>query len=427
VSALAASVGTADRPRAPRRLLPGEPLTSHRAHLEHHGPLPSFARRPASLLDEIERSGLTGRGGAGFPTAVKLRAVAAGRRPVVVANGTEGEPASAKDKVLMARNPHLVVDGVLAAAAAVGADEAIVVVSRADATSFARLEAALRERPRETGGVRLASAPARFVTGEESALVHWLNGGPAKPTLTPPRPYERGVRGRPTLVQNVETLAGIGLIARHGADWFRELGTPEEPGSVLVTMLGGIRHPGVIEVELGTRLDRLVDRCGGLTARAQALLVGGYFGTWVAADALELPLTQSALRPVGASLGARTIAILPEGACGVAETARVVRYLAGESAGQCGPCLFGLDALASAIETIASCDGRAGHAVNRLSRLQRQVAGRGACAHPDGAVRLLTSALEVFEAEIAAHVAGYCTASSKQPVLPTHSKSSDWR
>src|SRR5439155_23142077 len=218
--------------------------------------------------------------------------VAAGRTPVVVANGTEGEPASAKDKALLRRNPHLVLDGAVAAAEAVGAAEAIVAVSRADRA----LEAALRDRARTSIRVRVAQVPERFVAGEESALVHFLNGGPAKPTMTPPRPFERGVGGRPTLVQNVETLANIGLIAREGAEWFRELGTPDEPGTALVTLLGAVARPGVLEAELGTPISELVRWSGGLTSPANALLVGGYFGTWLPADALELPLSREALQ-----------------------------------------------------------------------------------------------------------------------------------
>lgn len=413
MSMLAASVETARR--APDRLLPLRALGSYDDYLHRYGPLPSFARDRELLLAQVERSGLTGRGGAGFPTARKLRAVARGRSPVVVANGTEGEPASAKDKTLLARNPHLVLDGILVAAEAVGADEAIIAVSRNDAGGYARIEGALRSRPALRRLVRLGAAPERFVAGEESALVNWLGDGPAKPTSTPPRPFERGLRGRPTLVQNVETLASLALIARRGADWFRGLGTDDEPGSVLVTVLGAVARPDVLEAELGTPLAELLDRCGGLTEAPGVLLVGGYFGSWLHAGALDMTLSQQSL---GVPLGARTIAVLPRSACGVAETARVVRYLAGESAGQCGPCLFGLDALANAVENVASAGSEAHEAFRRLDRLGAQISGRGACAHPDGAVRLLVSALDVFRDELAAHTAGRCTSPGHEPVLP---------
>jgi NADH:ubiquinone oxidoreductase subunit F (NADH-binding) len=398
------------------------------AHLERYGPSPQLGRRRDSLLHEVERSGLTGRGGAGFPTAVKLRTVAAGKAPVVVANGTEGEPASSKDEVLLTFNPHLVIDGVLAALDAVGSGEAHLAVSRRARSAHAALSAALAERQHDGDRIELVAVPDRFVAGEESALVHWLNGGDAKPTFTPPRPFERGVRGRPTLVQNVETLASLGLIARYGGDWFRERGTRDEPGTVLVTMRGAVARPGVIEVELGTRLGRIVERCGGLTAQPRALLVGGYFGTWIDAERnLDVPLAESGLLPLGAALGARTLAVLPRGTCGIAETARIVRYLAGESAGQCGPCVFGLPAVADALESIAACAPDARRALERLPRLAGQIARRGACGHPDGALRLVDSALRVFAPEIELHLGGRCSAGHREPLLPTASESSDWR
>src|SRR5207249_605571 len=208
-------------------------------------------------------SGLTGRGGAGFPTAIKLRAVADSRaRTVVVANGVEGEPPSAKDRFLLAQNPHLVLDGA-EAAAAVGARDVVIALAEGAAHARARMAAAIEAR-RGTARARfqLVSAPDRFVAGEESALVQLLNGGPAKPTFVPPRPFERGVDGRPTLVQNVETLANIGLIARFGPAWFRELGTAAEPGTVLVTVSGAVRDPGVYEVELGMPLRQIIQLCG---------------------------------------------------------------------------------------------------------------------------------------------------------------------
>jgi NADH:ubiquinone oxidoreductase subunit F (NADH-binding) len=403
------------------RLLPPGKGTSRGEHLERYGPLPRLHGRAAAIRFAVEESGLTGRGGAGFPTAAKLEAVAAGDgTAVVVANGTEGEPASAKDKVLLQRNPHLVLDGVLVAMAAVEADEAFVAIAGDDERSRARLEAALREREREARRIYVARVPDRFVAGEESALVNWLSRGPATPTFKPPRPFERGVNGRPTLVQNVETLANLGLIARFGSGWFRELGTADEPGSVLVTVRGAVRQPGVVEVPLGTPIRRVLDVRGGLLEPAQALLVGGYFGTWIRADGnLDLPLSQGALRPLGASLGARTIALVPRGVCGLAETARIVRYLAGESAGQCGPCLFGLPAVADAFDVLARGGAHTHSAHARLARLEPQIVRRGACAHPDGTMRLVASALSVFSDELERHASGRCSATNDRPLLPT--------
>jgi len=401
------------------RLLHGSPESpvGLGAHLMRHGPLPELGRE--TLIAELEASGLTGRGGAGFPAAVKLRAVARGRDPVVVANGTEGEPASAKDAALMASNPHLVIDGAIAAAQAIGAREVILAVGRADRRSQARLGRALAERQARGGpiDIRVEAVPDRFVAGEESALVQWLEGGPAKPTGR--RPFERGVGGRATLVQNVETLANVALVARRGAAWFRTAGTAAEPGTVLVTVIGAVRAPGVVEVEVGTPIRDVLHRVGGPASVPQALLVGGYFGTWVdAAVGLDLPLSNAALATAGASLGARTIAVLPHDVCGLTESARVARYLAGESAGQCGPCLFGLDAVATAVESIATGRRDAAAAAARLTRLTGQVAGRGACAHPTGAARFVESALRVFAGEVDRHLQGRCCTAAREPLLP---------
>ena len=389
---------------------PGGPAVSLDDHLLRYGPPPG-ARGLAGLVDA---AGLRGRGGAGFPTGRKLAAVAgAGRRPIVVANGVEGEPVSSKDRTLMRHVPHLVLDGASLAAAAVGAREAIVAVGSGGRGHIDVLRAALAERRRrrvDRVSIRLEPVPQRFVAGEETALVSWLNGGPPKPTFTPPRPFERGVGRAPTLVQNVETLANVALIARYGPGWFRLLGTREEPGTALVTLGGAVAAAGVYEVPLGLPLPELLEWAGGATVPVRAFLVGGYFGTWVpAADALRCPLSDAGLASSGASLGARTIYALPERTCGLRQTARAASYLAGESAGQCGPCVHGLAAIAAALERLAR-PGADPADVRRVERWSGQVEGRGACRHPDGAVRLVRSALTVFADELERHVRGRCTA-----------------
>jgi NADH:ubiquinone oxidoreductase subunit F (NADH-binding) len=275
-----------------------------------------------------------------------------------------------------------------------------------------------RTRHRADGGVRVqvAAIPSGFVAAEETALVRFLNGGAAKPTFVPPRPFERGVRGAPTLVQNVETLAHLSLIARFGGEWFRDLGTGDEPGSVLATVSGAVRRPGVHEFALATPLADVIAEAGGLTGPASGLLVGGYFGSWLPASAIEHHrLLDADLAPAGATLGARAIVALPADTCAVGEVARVTRYLAGESAGQCGPCIHGLDAIATAMERLAGgvADDRA-----RVARWVEMVRGRGACRHPDGATQFVASALEVFTDEVELHLRyGRCR-SSVRGVLP---------
>jgi NADH:ubiquinone oxidoreductase subunit F (NADH-binding) len=311
---------------------------------------------------------------------------------VVVANGTEGEPPSGKDKVLLAYVPHLVLDGAVLAARAVGAKNVVVATT---SLSHAYVVQALAERRRD-GRIKVQTAvvPDRFVTGEETALVQFLNGGPALPTVTPPRPYERGVGGAPTVVLNVETLAHLALVARFGGAWFRAAGTDDEPGTALMTISGALREPGVYEAELGSPFGDLLDQAGADPA-AQAYLVGGYFGTWVRGpDARGAALSNAGLARFGASLGARAIFVLPRGVSGIGETARIARYLADQSAGQCGPCVYGLAAIADSLEQLVRRDD------GLLGRRLAQVANRGACRHPDGAVALVASALRVFSAEL---------------------------
>ena len=406
----------------PRLLAAGfaEGPASLAGHLARYGPPPPPGldrRQRESLIAEVGRAGLTGRGGAGFPTARKLAAVAAGHAPVVIANGTEGEPASAKDKVLMARSPQLVLDGAVLAAEMVGASETVIVVHR-----WVRevIDEAVAERRRahfDRVRIKLRTAADRFVAGEASAVVHWIERGVPAPTATPPRVSERGLRAAPTLVQNVETLAHLALIARYGASWFRSVGTPAEPGSMLVTVLGAVREPCVLEIAIGTPVGQVLDLAGGASAPLQALLLGGYFGDWVdAAHASGRPFSSAGLADLGAGPGAGLIAALPADACGLKETARVVRYLAGESAGQCGPCLFGLAAIAGEFERLAG--GRATDP-GLLRRWLRQVDGRGGCAHPSGAVRLVRSALRTFGAELSQHAVGWCCGmASVLPVPP---------
>ena len=373
-------------------------------------------RRREALIEEVERSGLTGRGGAGFPTARKLAAVAAQRSPVVVANGTEGEPASAKDKVLLARSPHLVLDGAVLAAEMVGASQAVIVVHHSVREIVDDAVAERRRAGFDRVRTRVVTAADRFVAGEASAVVHWIEDGLPTPTRKPPRLAERGLGGKPTLVQNVETLAHLALIARYGASWFRAVGTAEEPGSMLVTILGAVREPCVHEVAIGTPVQEVLALAGGASAPHQALLLGGYFGTWVdAAAAATLPFSSAGLATLGASVGAGLIAALPGDACGLAETARVVRYLADESAGQCGPCLFGLDAIAG--EFLRLAEGGTSD-LGMLRRWLGQVGGRGACSHPDGTVRLIRSALAAFRPELEQHAQGWCRATGTACILP---------
>jgi len=397
-------------------------------HERLYGPTPLRGRprgRNAAkgLIDLVERSGLTGRGGAGFPTARKLRSVASRSGPaVVIANGAEGEPASVKDRLLLTRAPHLILDGIALAAYAVGANEAFLCVHAQEVDVLATLEDAVAERAEahlDAVPVQVTGIPGRYVSSEQSALVQYLNGGPGKPTFSPPRPHERGVNGRPTLVNNVETLAHLALIARYGDNWFRSVGLASAPGSTLVTVDGAVATPGVYEIALGTPIGQVMMLAGGPSEPLQALLVGGYFGAWLPAEtAWPVPMTHAGLRAAGGALGAGIIIALPATSCALAETARVVSYLAEETAAQCGPCMFGLPALADALIDLAYEGGR-GRAIDQIATLIPLIERRGACRHPDGATQLVVSALTAFAADARRHdQQGPCPGVRRAPLLP---------
>lgn len=343
------------------------------------GRLPGSAPAAGDLVELVEAAGLRGRGGAAFPVARKLRAAREARgRPVVVVNAAEGEPASRKDRVLLETEPGLVLEGARAVATALRAEEVVV------AAHDLRLVSGL--------GLRVVELEPGYVRSEASAVVSAVSGGAGLPTTRRRPQAERGPGGRPWLVQNAETFACIGLLVRHGLDWYRAVGTADEPGTRLLTVTGAVRRPGVVELPTGAPLHAALQAAGGTTEPLQALLVGGYAGRWLTLEHLDVPLTVDGLRAAGGTLGAGLVIALPESAGGLATTARIVRYLAGQSARQCGPCLNGLPALADAMEQlVAGADVE-----ERVRRWCGLLPGRGACSHPDGAVALVASALEVF-------------------------------
>jgi NADH:ubiquinone oxidoreductase subunit F (NADH-binding) len=391
--------------RTPTQRLLAVAASSYGRHLQLLGPLPEVSGERVRQL--VQDSGLTGRGGAGFPTARKLAAVAGRRRAVVVANGAEGEPASSKDRVLLLRAPHLVLDGVAVAVRATGATEAFLYAPDDLAD---RLQDVIRQRA-DPVGVTLIRAASSFIAGQETAAVAAAEGRPAVPRSVPPMPFVSGVRGRPTLVNNVETLAQLGLIVRYGPDWFRAIGTADEPGSRLLTVSGAVFRPGVYEAPTGDTLAAALRLAGGGAGSVQALLVGGYHGAWVPwlPDTAGLPLTRSALAPYDAAPGAGVLVALPRRRCGLLATAEIVAYLAGQNAGQCGPCRNGLPTLAGQLWELATGWPTTG-LVREISRVAGLVDGRGACAHPTGTVRLVRSCLRVFSADVELHRAGRCAA-----------------
>jgi NADH:ubiquinone oxidoreductase subunit F (NADH-binding) len=317
----------------------------------------------------------------------------------------ESEPASGKDGYLLTVSPHLVLDGAELVAMAVGASTVVICVPTERPALVAGLEQALGQRlslPYGRPNCQVKALPGRYISGEESALVSAVGGKASVPQFRPDKSVALRLGRQPALVHNPETLAHVALIGRHGAHWFKQLGAPEAPGTALVTISGAVRHPGILEVETGLPVEDIIAAARPVSD-VQAVLVGGYGGTWVPAPNLSAPFCPLGLRAVGATMGAGVLVVLAAGKCGLLETERIARYLASESAGQCGPCLFGLPAIADDLALIV----RGHHGPQDLERLRARcclVAGRGACRHPDGAVNLVNSALAVFQQDVNYHM-----------------------
>ncbi|MFD1722080.1 NADH-ubiquinone oxidoreductase-F iron-sulfur binding region domain-containing protein [Amnibacterium endophyticum] len=349
-------------------------------------------------LTEVGRSGLTGRGGAGFPIARKLAAM--GPDGTVIANGSEGEPDSGKDAALLRTAPDLVIDGLLLASRAVSARHAVLAV-KAGLADQART--ALGRR-RDARRLRVHVVEPGYVSGEASALAAAVDRRAPLPTDRVVRLTTSGVRRRPTLVQNVETLAHLAVVARIGADRFRALGSPDDPGTRLLTVTGDVAHPGVLEAPGGARLADVLAAAGA--GAIEAVRVGGDHGRWIRSGQADLRLA-AADGPGRVRAGAGAITVLGRGRCGLEATAEVLHRLADASAGQCGPCVHGLPALAAAFDAVvAGYDGWA----QETARLGGVVTGAGACSHPDGTASLAASALAAFADDVAAHAALRCTA-----------------
>lgn len=385
------------------RLVLGESATrrltlAEERHLGTYSPVD-----PVGIIDLLESAGLRGRGGAGFPAAIKWRTVAAAGRCVVVANGGEGEPASFKDRWLLTHRPHAVLDGLLLAADVVGADRAVIYLSHPE--TVVAIRTALSELSAEIASrIEMCVVAHRYVAAEESAVVRAINGGPALPTAKPPRVFESGVDGVPTLVTNAETLAHAAWIARHGVAAYRSHGTDSSPGTTLVTLTGACGRPGVYEVPYGPTLRELFVRCTGTDPEdAAGLVMGGWFaGIASPAEVLDATWCYDALAAIGSAVGCGSVTVVPAEQPVSDVAAGLARWYAAESAQQCGVCRKATVAIADALARLR--DGVAeGSDTENLQRWGTSLRGKGACALLDGAANLartsvrLTSSTRVLE------------------------------
>jgi NADH:ubiquinone oxidoreductase subunit F (NADH-binding)/ferredoxin len=374
------------------------------AHREVFGPLPRMTVE--DLISMAAQVDLRGQGGAGFPFARKLKAVMdaskkCGEPPIIVVNGTEGEPGSFKDKMLLIRSPYLILSGAALVAEATGADEIIVGVAGNELANRS-VEAAIAAEPALRKIARVFQQPERFISGESGALVRGINGKKPVPPGRKQLAAEKGVGDLPTMLSNASTFAQIAVLALLGPSRFASVGVPEEPGTVLLSVSGSAKHPAVVECPTGVPLGHVLDICQA--PAGDGVLVGGYHGMWLDADAAyQVPVGREGLAAAGGAFGSGIVLPLGDGTCPLGEVAKIASYLAGESAGQCGPCKLGLPTIARAMNAIV--DGSGGmEALDVARRAAAATNGRGACSHPDGTTRMILSALEVFTEDLAAHV-----------------------
>ena len=346
------------------------------------------ARRTASIIDELRLAGLRGKGGAGFPAHIKWSSVAQpGGAKIVVANGEEGEPFSRKDRWLLTHRPHLVIDGLLLACDSVGAHRGVLYLSHHE--TVAAVRAALAELGNaefvsERVSVEIHTVEPTYVAGEESAACRSISGGPALPTAKPPRPFEHGVDGRPTLVSNVETLAHAAWIARHGAAEFRHYGTPDSPGTTLVTLNGACRCPGVYEVPFGLTVREMFSLAGGLVTPPTAIMMGGWFCGLAPASLLDTACTPEELNAHGSGFGCGSITALGAEDDPLEVAAEIATWYAEQSARQCGVCEKGTAAIRDSLSALRHDRSLTAEA-DKLARWGSTLAGRGACSFLDGA------------------------------------------
>jgi len=389
-------------PSGPADSVTASERESYDDHVLRFGPRPDVS---AALLADVEHAGLLGHGGAFVPVAVKWRSALLRKGPLtVVANAAESEPLAGKDGTLIRQRPHLVLDGLMIAAQALGADRAIIWLHGDDYTARAVFEEAFQDRGWSGRDVpiEIIDGPVHYLAGEAQAITRATSGGPALPF---PRRNVTDPWAPQTIVQNVETLARLAMLAR---------GLPNTR-TRLLTVLGA--HRMVIEVAQSTTIEQVLIGLGWKVA-PQAVLLGGYAGIWAKwDDVASLEVNEKKMRAAKLTLGAGVMVPLAEDACGVRVTADLVSYLASMSARQCGPCLFGLPALAEHWAALADEDGDR-RTMDRLRADISAIEGRGACRHPDGATRLSTSALQTFSAHLGAHVSGMRCRHRSHVMLP---------
>jgi NADH:ubiquinone oxidoreductase subunit F (NADH-binding) len=411
-------------------LLPPTPLLTfdqYRAWGGGQGVARAVELGPAGTIAEVAASGLRGRGGGGFPTGRKWASIAGDPSPrSVVANGAEGEPATFKDRTLLRSNPYQVVEGVVIAAFAIGAQQAFIAVKESFEREREALERAVADLQRagicSTCEIGIVTGPPDYLFGEESALLEVVEGKAALPRNVPP--YIQGLFATPsqptiTLVNNVETMAQATTVLTRGAEWFRAQGTAETPGHGIATIVGDVRHPGVAEIPMGTPLRVAIDAVGGgpHPGRSVKAVLSGVANGVVTTDHLDAPLSFEHMAAAGSGLGAAGFTVYDDSACMLQVAWLASSFLAVESCGQCPPCKLGSAAITELLEDLDQ--GRAtGTTLDELAGQLEKVTDANRCYLGTQERVVVSSILQRFPEEVAEHLAGPCPRPRKLELAP---------
>ncbi|WP_246804104.1 NADH-ubiquinone oxidoreductase-F iron-sulfur binding region domain-containing protein [Desulfosarcina cetonica] len=386
----------------------------------YRGVVEALCQPPEALIDLIEAAGLRGRGGAGFPTARKWRfaRVAAGTDKRIVCNADEGDPGAYMDRTLLESNPHQVIEGMLIAAIAVGATRGLFYV-RAEYPLAVRMLTQAVEQARQSGvlgknilgsgidfDINLFQGAGVFVCGEETALIRSVEGYRGTPRHRPPFPVERGLDGRPTVINNVKTLAAVPPIVENGADWFRGIGTADSPGTAVFSVVGNVAQPGLVEVPMGVTLRELIfDICGGIPKKKKfkAVQIGGPSGGFLPADFLDTAVDFEALTRAGAMMGSGGMVVMDEDACMVDVSRYFLEFTQKESCGKCTFCRIGTRHLLDILRRLTRGEGRQGD-IDQLETLSRAIKTGSLCSLGRTAPNPVLTSLAYFRDEYEAHV-----------------------
>jgi NADH-quinone oxidoreductase subunit F len=380
---------------------------------------------PESLIELVKDSNLRGRGGAGFSTGLKWSFVPKqSEKPIYLCcNADESEPGTFKDRIIMERDPHQLIEGMAITAYAIGAEIAYIYIRGEFVRAIRTLEAAIAEaHAKGYLGERILGADFNFVIhihigagayicGEESAMLDSMEGKRAQPRLKPPFPAVEGLYASPTVINNVETLACVPHIVLRGSDWFRKIGPEKSPGPKLYCLSGQVQKPGLYELPMGISLRELVeDHAGGPPSgrKIKAVIPGGVSAPLIPENKLDISMDFDSLAAVGSMLGSAGVIVIDDSTCMVKITTRIIAFFHEESCGKCTPCREGLDWAVKVLRRIEAGEGAPGD-LDQLKDLCGAIFGNSFCALGDGAAMGLRAALEHFEDEFVAHIdAGQC-------------------